>query len=79
MTLIIGNSLFIQSVDDDIPLSSLPITTQTTILKNIKEADTALTFRDYNGALIYLEKAHNLHPSNNDVEDRANQIISIQD
>lgn len=77
VTLIIGNSLFIQSVDDDIPLSSLPITTQTTILKNIKEADTALTFRDYNGALIYLEKAHNLHPSNNDVEDRANQIISI--
>ena len=75
--LIIGNSLFIQSVDDDIPLSSLPIATQTTILKNIQEADIALGFRDYNGALIYLEKAYTLHPSNHDVKDRANQIITI--
>ena len=77
IVLIIGNSLLIQSVDDDIPLSSLPLTTQTAILKNIEEADTALTFRDYNGALLHLEKAYNLHPSNNDVEDRVNQIISI--
>lgn len=74
--LIVGNSVLIQSVDDDIPLSSLPTASQTIVLENINEADTALKFRDYNGALLYLEKAYNLHPSNNDVEDRANTIIS---
>lgn len=75
--LIIGNSLLIQSVDDDIPLSSLPTASQTIVLENIKEADIALKFRDYNGALLYLEKAYNLHPSNNDVKDRANTIINV--
>lgn len=74
--LIIGNSLLIQSVDDDIPLSSLPAATQATILKNIQEADIALKFHDYNGALLYLENVYALHPSNNHVEDRANQIIT---
>ena len=76
LAMVIGNSFLIKAVDDDIPLSSLPIATQAAVTKNIGEADTALTFNDYNGALIYLEKAYELHPSNNDVENRANKIIS---
>ena len=77
MALIICNSLLIQSVDTTIPLSSLPEATQTTVITNIKEADTALMFRDYNGALLYLDKAYSLHPSNSDIEERADQIINI--
>jgi serine/threonine protein kinase len=76
-SLIAANTFLIKSVNEDIPLSDLPKETQTLVLGNIKEADTALSFNDYDGALLYLEKAYELHPSNDDVENRANTIVAV--
>lgn len=76
-SIIAANAFLIESVDEDVPLSNLPKETQTLVLNNIKEADTALSFNDYDGALLYLEKAYELHPSNDDVENRANKIVAV--
>ena len=75
--LAIGNAFLIDSVDNTVPLSDLPAADQQVVLQNIAEADTALKFQDYNGALVYLERAYELHPSNGDVEDRSQQIIAV--
>ncbi|MFT5692922.1 MAG: serine/threonine protein kinase [Oceanicoccus sp.] len=75
--LAIGNAFLIDSVDTSVPLSDLPAADQQVVLKNIEEADTALKFQDYNGALVYLDRAYQLHPSNADVEDRSEQIITV--
>lgn len=77
LLLVIGNAFLIESVDTRVPLSDLPVADQQTVLENIAEADTALTFQDYNGALIYLERVYELHPSNDDVEDRSQQILTV--
>ena len=77
LLLAIGNAFLIESVDTRVPLSDLPAVDQQTVLENIGEADTALTFQDYNGALIYLERVYELHPSNEDVEDRSQQILTV--
>jgi serine/threonine protein kinase len=75
--LVIGNAFLIESVDTRVPLSDLPAADQQSVMENIAEADTALTFQDYNGALIYLERAYALHPSNEDVEDRSHKILGV--
>jgi serine/threonine protein kinase len=75
--LVIGNAFLIESVDTRVPLSDLPAMDQQSVLENIAEADTALTFQDYNGALIYLERVYELHPSNGDVEDRSQKILTV--
>jgi len=75
--LAIANAFLIDSVDTAVPLSDLPAAEQKFVLHNIAEADIALKFQDYNGALVYLEQAYQLHPSNEDVEDRSRQIITV--
>jgi serine/threonine protein kinase len=75
--LVIGNAFLIESVDTRVPLSELPALDQQSVLENIAEADTALKFQDYNGALFYLERVYKLHPSNDDVEDRSQQILTV--
>jgi hypothetical protein len=75
--LAIGNGFLIESVDTTVPLSDLPAADQQAVQQNIAEADTALKFQDYNGALIYLERVYELHPSNDDVEDRSQQILTV--
>jgi hypothetical protein len=75
--LVIGNAFLIESVDTRVPLSDLPAAAQQTVMENIAEADTALMFQDYNGALIYLERVYELHPSNGDVEDRSQKILTV--
>lgn len=71
------NGLLIDSVNTEIPLSALPEQDQQVVLSNIAEADTALKFQDYNGAMVYLDRAYQLHPSNDDIEERANRILGI--
>jgi len=75
--LAVANTLLIDAVDNDIPLSALPQATQTLVINNINEAKTALSFGDYGGALVYLERAYELHPSNHDVRDQVNNILKI--
>jgi serine/threonine protein kinase len=75
--LVTANALLIDSVDNEIPLSALAETDQQLVLENIAEADTALKFKDYNGAMVYLDRAYQVHPSNDDIEERANQILSL--
>lgn len=77
VVLVIGNAYLIESVDTRVPLSALPPEAQQSVMENIAEADTALTFQDYNGALIYLERVYELHPSNEDVEDRSQKILTV--
>ncbi|WP_101759144.1 hypothetical protein [Oceanicoccus sp. KOV_DT_Chl] len=77
LVLIIANTFLIEAVDDDIPLSELPIEQQQKVLTYIAEADTALKFQDYNGALVYLDRAYKIHNSNDDVEDRSDQILKF--
>jgi hypothetical protein len=67
----------IESVDTTVPLSSLPAAHQQSVKENIAEAETALKFQDYNGALIYLEQVYELHPSNKDVQDHIQQILTV--
>lgn len=75
--LVIGNVFLIDSVDNSVPLTDLPAAHQQSVKENIAEADTALKFQDYNGALIYLERVYELHPSNKDVQDRSQQILTV--
>jgi serine/threonine protein kinase len=75
--LVVGNVFLIESVDTTVPLSDLPAMDQQSVLENIAEADTALRFQDYNGALVYLERVYEIHPSNDDVEDRSQQILTV--
>lgn len=77
LALIIGNAFLIDAVDDEIPLSDLPAADQQLVKDALAEADTALKFSDYNGALIYLDRAYQIHPSNDDVEERADSILDI--
>ncbi|WP_019529444.1 serine/threonine protein kinase [Dasania marina] len=75
LTVLVANAFIIDAVDDDIPLSELPIADQTLVLKNLAEADIALKFKDYNGALVYLDRAYQVHPSNNDIEDKVDVVL----
>ena len=75
LALIIGNTFLIDAVDTTVKLSDLPLADQEQVLNNIAEADTALKFQDYNGALVYLERAYEIHNSNEDVKDRSQQIL----
>lgn len=75
--LAIANAFIIDAVDTAIPLSALPQATQESVINNIKEAEVALSFTDYNGALAYLERAHELHPSNPDVKKHVENILAI--
>ncbi|WP_339719029.1 serine/threonine-protein kinase [uncultured Paraglaciecola sp.] len=77
LLLVIGNVFLIESVDTRVPLTALPPMDQQSVMENIAEADTALSFQDYNGALIYLERVYELHPSNEDVEQRSEQILKV--
>ena len=77
IALAVANGFVIDAVDDQIPLSALPEADQQQVLSNIAEADTALKFRDYNGALVYLDLAYQLHPGDDDVEERGDQILDV--
>jgi hypothetical protein len=74
--LVVANVFLIDSVNTEIPLSALPEADQQLVLSNIAEADVALKFNDYNGAMVYLDRAYQLHPSNDDIEDRADKILA---
>ena len=43
---------------------------------NLTNAKQALSFKDYNGAIIYLEKVYTVHPSNDDLEDYTAGILN---
>ena len=77
IALIAGNALLIDAVDDDIPLTDLPVADQQLVVSSISEADVALSFMDYNGALFYLEQAFAVHPSNDELEARADKIVQV--
>jgi serine/threonine protein kinase len=76
VVLVVANIFLIDSVNTEIPLSALPEADQQIVLENITEADTALKFSDYNGAMVYLDRAYQLHPSNDDIEERADKILA---
>lgn len=73
---LIGNAFIIDSVNQDIPLSDLSDTDQKIVLTSLANADQALSFKDYNGAIVYLDRAYAVHPTNNDIEERVNVILS---
>lgn len=70
------NAFLIDSVSDEVPLSDLTQAEQAIVVSSLADADIALKFEDYNGAMVYLDRAYQLHPSNDDVEDRANTILA---
>ncbi|BFM12183.1 hypothetical protein R50072_23360 [Simiduia litorea] len=74
--LLIANAYIIDSVSDKVPLSELPEAQQILVTTNLANAKQALSFKDYNGAIIYLEKVYAVHPSNDDVEDYTAGILS---
>ena len=77
VALVIGNAFLIDSVDDDIPLSDLPAAEQQVVTDNLAQATMALKFKDYNGAIIYLEKAYQVHPTNDDIEQLSEEILAV--
>jgi len=74
---LVANAFVIDAVDDEISLSALPAVVQQDVILNVSEAEMALKFQDYNGALVYLERVYKLHPSNDDVENHADKIIAV--
>jgi serine/threonine protein kinase len=74
--LLVANFYYIESVDTAVPLSELPQAEQQLVRQNLASADQALGFKDYNGALIYLERAYEVHPSNKDIKSRVAKILT---
>lgn len=74
--LVAVNVFIIDAVDPAIPLKDLPVAQQHAVLDNLANADKALTFQDYNGALLYLERAYKIHPSNTDIEAKVKKILA---
>ncbi|WP_372861103.1 serine/threonine-protein kinase [Spongiibacter sp.] len=59
----------------DIPFEALPAETQATISEQLREAQQAMKFGDFNGALYYLDKAYSLHPRNLEVVAALDQLV----
>lgn len=59
----------------DIPFDELPPATQGKVIKNLDEGRRALSFGDINGALFYLDKAHELHPRNPDIVASLDELV----
>ncbi|HCS27619.1 MAG TPA: hypothetical protein DIW43_09190, partial [Spongiibacteraceae bacterium] len=59
----------------DIPFDQLPPATQEKVTNNLNEGRQALSFGDINGALFYLDKAHELHPRNPDVVASLDELV----
>lgn len=59
----------------DIPFEELSPVVQQQVLDNLGEADQAMKFSDFNGALFYLDRAYDLHPRNPDVMEKLNIVV----
>ncbi|WP_269618385.1 serine/threonine-protein kinase [Zhongshania sp. BJYM1] len=59
----------------DIPFEELSPVVQQKVLDNLGEADQAMKFSDFNGALFYLDRAYDLHPRNPDVMEKLNVVV----
>jgi len=59
----------------DIPFAELPVAVQQQFGNNMSEAELALKFEDINGALFYLDKAYALHPRNERVMVKLDDLV----
>ena len=64
-------------IGPEVPFAELPIKLQSDVTKNITEAQTAMKFNDYNGALQYLDTAFALHPFNPEVMAQLDEVITL--
>lgn len=60
----------------EIPFEQLSASTQETFKAQMADVEIALQFKDYNGAILHLNKAFKLHPYNREVAEKAEQIVS---
>lgn len=62
-------------VGPEIPFAELPVATQQQITADLKEAALAMQFRDFNGAIHYLDEAFTLHPHNPEVMAKVDKLV----
>ncbi len=60
----------------DIDFELLPKAVQIAVNDALQEGDTALKFKDYNGALHYFNSAYETHPKNPDAVQGLNTVVS---
>jgi serine/threonine protein kinase len=61
----------------EIPFEQLDTATQEAFNTQMQQADMALKFNDYNGAILHLDKAFELHPYNKQVAKKADDLVSL--
>ncbi|MFT7559101.1 MAG: serine/threonine protein kinase [Flavobacteriales bacterium] len=72
------NALYIQTIETDIiPFKSLTIEQQTQFHALIKEGNTALKFKDMQGAVVYFNDAYLIHKSHKDIVKATGDVIGI--
>lgn len=77
--LLSGTFAFLSFMPDgpDIAFEDLPSDTQTKVLTALREGQRALDFNDYNGALLHLDRAVQLHPGNPDAIEGLDRIVQL--
>lgn len=58
-----------------IAFEDLPKEQQINIKQQIRDAQTAMTFKDYNSAILHLDNAYQLHPRNTEVMLAINEVL----
>lgn len=59
----------------EIPFEQLSKQEQQSFQKNMADVELALKFKDYSGALSYLDKAFDIHPYNKQVMEKADMLV----
>jgi serine/threonine protein kinase len=75
---IVGNYYYIQSIEiEAIPFSDLSQEMQQNFHALIQEGKTALSFGDLQGAVFNIDRAYQIHATNEDVKSMTEQVLDI--
>jgi len=74
---VIGDLLYLDiAKEPEIALHDLAPAMQLSFNEYMREANTAMTFDDVNGALFYLDKAYKIHAQNDEVSDFIKSVLA---
>lgn len=76
----LGNYFYIQSIEvEAIPFSDLSAEMQENFHAFIKEGKTALSFGDLQGAVFNIDRAYQIHATNDDVKSMTQEVLAIME
>lgn len=76
----VGNYFYIQSIEvEAIPFSDLSAEMQEDFHAFIKEGKTALSFGDLQGAVFNIDRAYQIHATNDDVKNMTQEVLAIME